>query len=136
MDRSSRAVRGRRPSGGLRSAGSTVEPPLYLRLGLEIDALHPAVVVPAEGPVASNGAGWSEAVPPALLSRTVYELTSPAAVWQRLRAEPAIHGLSDQQVVARMIDCTGSRSVACRQELTHTLVIVRLCSGMVRASPI
>ena len=76
------------------------EPPLYLRLGLNLDAPHPAPVgvLPSRQPIAANGADWEDAVPPTLLTRTVYETASPAAVWQQLRAAPTASGLSDAQV--------------------------------------
>jgi cytochrome c oxidase subunit 2 len=77
---------------------ATAAPPLYVRLGLNIDAPHPAVVVPVEPPVAADGAQRHEAVPPELLSRKVYESASPAALWQQLRRAPSAGHLSDQQV--------------------------------------
>jgi mono/diheme cytochrome c family protein len=78
----------------------TVEPPLYVRLGLNLDTPHPAPegALPSLQPVAANGAVLAEAVPPALLTRMVYETTSPATVWQQLRAAPTAQGLSDAQV--------------------------------------
>src|SRR5690606_37993977 len=81
-------------------AAPTVEPPLYVRLGLNLDAPHPAPegASPSRQPIAANCAGLAEAVPPALLTRTVYETTSPAAVWQQLRAAPTTQGLPDGQV--------------------------------------
>jgi cytochrome c oxidase subunit 2 len=83
-------------------AGSvpTPEPPLYLRLGLNLDAPHlaPEGALPSRQPIAANGADWEETVPSALLSRAVYETTSPAAVWQQLRAAPATQGWSNTKV--------------------------------------
>jgi mono/diheme cytochrome c family protein len=78
----------------------TPEPPLYLRLGLNLDAPHPAPegALPSQRPIAANAAVLAEAVPPALLTRTVYETTSPATVWQLLRPAPTTQGLSDEQV--------------------------------------
>jgi cytochrome c oxidase subunit 2 len=78
----------------------TPEPPLYLRLELNLDAPHPApeVALPSQRPVAANDAVLAETVPPALLTRTVYETTSPAAVWQQLRTARSTQGLSDAQV--------------------------------------
>jgi mono/diheme cytochrome c family protein/plastocyanin len=78
----------------------TPDPPLYVRLGLNPDAPHPAPegVLPSRQPISANGADWAEAVPPALLTRTMYETTSPAAVWQQLRAASTTQGLSDTLV--------------------------------------
>ncbi|MFQ5401292.1 MAG: c-type cytochrome [Anaerolineae bacterium] len=67
------------------------QPPLYVTLGLDIDAPHPAEVVPAQMPAAALGT----AVPPQFLSRDLYLTQSPAAVWQTLRAAPELAGFDD-----------------------------------------
>jgi plastocyanin len=74
------------------------EPPLYMRLGIDLDTPHPAAVVPVERPSAAMGAQWRGSVPTALLARDTYEATSPAAAWTQLRAAPAAGALSDAQV--------------------------------------
>jgi mono/diheme cytochrome c family protein len=60
-------------------------------LGLDIDAPHPAGVVPAQTPAAALGT----AVPFQFLNRDVYLTQSPAAVWQMLRAAPELAGFDD-----------------------------------------
>ncbi len=71
------------------------EPPLYARLGLDIDAPHPAAVVPAAPPSAARGRALAVAYPPALLARDAYLTQSPVQVWQALRAAPDLSGLDD-----------------------------------------
>lgn len=85
-------------AGGETAAAGAVEPPLYMRLGLDLDTPHPAATVPAERPVAATGANWRGRIPLALLERATYETTSPAAVWKALRAAPSTQRMSDSQV--------------------------------------
>jgi len=67
------------------------EPPLFVTLGLDIDAPHPAAVVPDQTPLAAQGT----AVPVRFLDRDLYLTQSPAAVWQMLRAEPELDDFGD-----------------------------------------
>ncbi len=73
-------------------------PPLYMRLGLDLDAPHPAAVTPTERPAAARGASLGVQVPAEDLTRDYYLAHSPAQLWQTLRALPADKGLSDSQV--------------------------------------
>lgn len=69
--------------------------PRYLELGLNLDAPHPAAVIPASPPSAKRGATWAQRLPAWALERETYLETSPADFWQRLRAEPDLADLED-----------------------------------------
>ena len=72
-------------------------PPLFETLGIDIDAPHPAAVVPENGsrPSAAQGAALDVEIPEGYQSRAYYEAASPAQAWQSLRSEPSLQGLSD-----------------------------------------
>ena len=72
--------------------------PLYVTLGLDIDAPHPAEVVPEETPSAERGAALGIALPAAYRAAEYYRSHSPVEVWKALRAEPFTRDLSDRQV--------------------------------------
>ena len=72
--------------------------PLYLQLGIDIDAPHPAKVVPTIQPSAERGAKLAYLLPDYALSRETYLTTSPADLWLKLRAEPSISKLSDNDL--------------------------------------
>ena len=74
------------------------EPPLYVRLGLDLDAPRETDRLPATRPAAARGAALQLALPEAYLAPAYYRANSPAAAWQALRAEPAAQALDDQQV--------------------------------------
>ena len=74
------------------------EPPLYVRLGLDIDAAHEAEVIPAQRPSASRGAGLLEIIPADYRSLAYYQTHSPAETWQALRAESGLSELADDQL--------------------------------------
>jgi mono/diheme cytochrome c family protein len=79
----------------------TVEPeapPLYVSLGLDIDAPHPAQVTPQSRPSAAQGAALAIDVPQAYLSQTFYRTHSPAQAWETLRRDPLTRGRSGQQL--------------------------------------
>lgn len=72
------------------------QPPLYLRLGIDLDAPHPAEAVPTgAAPSAERGAQHAQRMPAWALERQTYLETSPARLWLRLRAEPALQDLDD-----------------------------------------
>ena len=75
-----------------------VKPPLYVTLGLDIDAEHHADVIPAQKPSALHGALLNQSLPPVYLSREYYLTHTPLELWQALRAEPAYQQLTDQDV--------------------------------------
>jgi mono/diheme cytochrome c family protein len=72
--------------------------PLYTSLGIDIDAPHPAQVVPSRRPSASRGSALGIELPGRYISLDYLRRTSPSNAWQDLRAEPFSDGLSDEQV--------------------------------------
>ncbi|HEX9617763.1 MAG TPA: c-type cytochrome, partial [Anaerolineales bacterium] len=73
-------------------------PPLFSTLGIDIDAPHPADVVPTRRPSARRGADLGIHIPGEYLSLDYLRRTSPAGAWQDIRAEPFSHDLNDEQV--------------------------------------
>lgn len=73
-------------------------PPLYERLGIDLDAPHPASAVPPRKPSAERGAALGIDLPAKYLAREYRRSRSPSQAWQELRANPATSGLSDEQV--------------------------------------
>ncbi len=85
-------------SGGGVEQPTAGEQPLFLALGIDLDAPHLAENLPAERPDASRGAQIDGVFPVALQDERYVRASSPAQLWARLsRAEPAAD-LSDQQV--------------------------------------
>jgi mono/diheme cytochrome c family protein/plastocyanin len=76
----------------------TVKPPLYVTLGLDIDADHHASVIPAQMPAAWRGALLNRAVPDEYKSRDYYLSHTPIDLWLALRSEPTFKDLTDQDV--------------------------------------
>jgi cytochrome c oxidase subunit 2 len=72
--------------------------PLYLELGLDIDAAHPAEAIPERLPSAQRGSAYKELIPTAYFSQVYYRTHSPADAWHALRTEPALAELDDQSV--------------------------------------
>jgi plastocyanin len=72
--------------------------PDYVRLGIDIDAPHPASAAPAQRPSATRGAQWQSAVPAQMRSREYTLSHSPAQAWQEMRALPAFANANDQDV--------------------------------------
>ena len=83
---------------GQESTPEAVDPPLYVRLGLDIDAQHATDVLPAETPSAIRGKGQGQNIPAAYLTHEYYLTHSPAEFWHALRAEPALQQLPDQGI--------------------------------------
>ena len=81
----------------------TPESPLYVRLGLDIDAEHHTETLPVEKPSASRGASLvsayslSTAIAP-FADQEYYLSHSPEQTWHDLRLNPALAPLSDQGV--------------------------------------
>jgi mono/diheme cytochrome c family protein len=73
-------------------------PPLYVTLGLDIDAEHHAEVLPEGAPSAARGAALGVELPSATRAESYYRTHSPAGAWAALRAEPGLAGLDDEQV--------------------------------------
>lgn len=80
---------------------STPQPagsPLYMTLGLDIDAAHPAAVTPVGRPDAQPGAALSSRLPANILTTDYYRSHSPAQTYQDLRADPALLSLGDDEL--------------------------------------
>lgn len=73
-------------------------PPLYVDLGLDIDAEHYAEIVPERMPSAARGAGLEVNLPSAYRTQQYYQTHSPVEAWRALRQEPSLAGLDDQRV--------------------------------------
>jgi cytochrome c oxidase subunit 2 len=76
----------------------TVLPPLYVRLGIDLDAPHLADVIPEQKPSAVRGAALEVSIPAQYLTRDYYLAHSPAALWHALRAEAVTKNLTDQNI--------------------------------------
>lgn len=72
--------------------------PLYLQLGLNVDAPHSAEVTPASPASAGRGAKFASLLPACATDRFTYLTTSPEKLWQRLRADPSLAKLSDSDL--------------------------------------
>jgi mono/diheme cytochrome c family protein len=83
---------------------ATVEPPLYQKLGISLDAPHPITqVTPAAGqgesrPSASRGAALNATLPANLADSGSRIALSPAAAFAELRADPANASLSNSEM--------------------------------------
>ena len=91
-------MRGTIEVSGVEPLRPTQNTPLYLELGLDIDAPHLAEVTPEAKPSAVRGAALSASPPVQYMSLDYYRSHSPAQVWQDLRAEPSLMPLSDPEV--------------------------------------
>jgi mono/diheme cytochrome c family protein/plastocyanin len=76
----------------------TVKPPLYVTLGLDIDAAHHADVIPTQEPSALRGALLDQSLPSEFLTREYYLTHTPLELWQALRGEQALQKLSGQDI--------------------------------------
>jgi cytochrome c oxidase subunit 2 len=84
-------------SGGQPAAPEVVEP-LYETLGIDIDAPHPASVLPSARPSAERGESLGIELPEGFRSRQEFIARPPAETWQSLRLDPSTRGVSDSQV--------------------------------------
>jgi len=78
-------------------AQQPVTPPLYVQLGLDIDAAHEAHIIPTEKPSAQRGADLALDLSDYQL-RDYYRSHSPEEAWQDLRNDPNMTSYSDQQL--------------------------------------
>jgi hypothetical protein len=86
------------PSGSQVTQPVSQTAPLYVSLGLDIDASRHAAVVPGRKPSAAWGASPDVNLPPDYLEPSFSHTHSPEEVWMRLRGEPLSQGLRDDQV--------------------------------------
>jgi len=74
------------------------KPPLYVTLGLNIDADHVTSVIYAQMPAAWRGALLNRAVPIEYTNRDYYLSHTPVDLWLALRSEPSFIDLTDKDV--------------------------------------
>lgn len=92
--------------GSDQAAMPTAEPPLYQRLGLDLDAIPSAGdvmrpetrILPEAPPSATRGAALGVSLPPYLAAADGRRALSPADAFVRLRAEPTTARLSDRDL--------------------------------------
>jgi len=72
--------------------------PLFVTLGIDLDAPHPADVLPEQKPSSMRGAALGIAIPAQYLTRDYYRAHSPVALWHALRTETVTQSFTDQQV--------------------------------------
>ncbi|HLA99249.1 MAG TPA: c-type cytochrome [Anaerolineales bacterium] len=79
-------------------APEKAEPPLYVQLGLDIDAEHSARFLPDRTPSAGRGAIMGASLPQKYASREYYLSHSPSEAWQDLRDESNLSMRSDAEL--------------------------------------
>jgi mono/diheme cytochrome c family protein len=81
-------------------AGPTAanEPPLYVALGIDLDAPRPVPAIPLRRPSAARGAGLAASAPETFLTDAAYFSRSPSVAFLALRADRATATLDDSQV--------------------------------------
>jgi mono/diheme cytochrome c family protein/plastocyanin len=72
--------------------------PLYVALGLNLDAPHPAAALPPRQPQAAQGEKLLTQVPQQYRSREYHQAHSPAQAWSDLRQERSLAALDDAQI--------------------------------------
>ncbi len=79
---------------------AATKPPLYLRLGLDLDAKPHADVLPVRRPSATRGASLAILSTPLLRysSESYLRTHSPQQTWQALRQDPDLQSLTDQDL--------------------------------------
>lgn len=73
-------------------------PPLFVELGLDIDAPHHTHRLPEARPSATRGASLQAALPDHYRRVDFYRRHSPVQAWEMLRDDPSIVDFSDQQI--------------------------------------
>lgn len=72
--------------------------PMYVRLGLNLDAPHPASNPPSKRPNAAQGKVLVERLSSQYLSREYYQTHSPDQAWSELRTESSLSSMEDEQL--------------------------------------
>lgn len=72
--------------------------PLFLKLGIDVDQPQNAEVTPVIPASAERGAQFADDLPAYALEKDTYLASSPAVLWMRLRAEPTLASLSDDDL--------------------------------------
>ena len=91
-------MRGTIEVSGPQVSSAPERPPLYVLLGLDIDASHQAAAVPAELPSAWRGALLNRQIPDKYTRRDYYLSHTPVDLWLALRSQTSLKDLSSQQV--------------------------------------
>jgi len=80
-------------------ASNAQQPPLYVTLGLDIDAEHHSEEpLPAEKPSAARGAELGVKLPEEITSQDYYRSHSPEEAFKAIKSEPKLAELSDQEI--------------------------------------
>ena len=74
------------------------KPPLYILLGLDIDANHQASAIPAQMPSAWRGALLMRVIPDTYKNHEYYLSHTPLDLWLALNSEPSLTDLDNQQL--------------------------------------
>jgi mono/diheme cytochrome c family protein/plastocyanin len=77
------------------ASNEPIPQPLYVSLGLDIDAPHEVDVQLERPPSAAQGESLDNATPAQFNAREAYVGQTPYALWQELRADPGAADLSD-----------------------------------------
>ncbi len=80
------------------SSAESANQPLYISLGLDIDAAHEVDVHLDRSPSAAAGKALDFALPSQFRTRDVYLEQTPFELWQVLRADPETESLSDTDI--------------------------------------
>jgi mono/diheme cytochrome c family protein/plastocyanin len=72
--------------------------PLYVILGIDIDAPHLAETLPQQKPSARRGMALNVDLPARYLTQDYYRANSPEEIWTDLRSKPGYEALNDQQI--------------------------------------
>jgi mono/diheme cytochrome c family protein/plastocyanin len=85
-------------TGGSSVTYQPVSPPLYVVLNLNIDAPHPAPVIPSGNPSALRGATFATMLSSNYLTPDYYRSHSPAQAYLDLRADSALSSLNETNI--------------------------------------
>ncbi len=85
-------------TGTNRDSPAPVTPPLYVNLGLDLDAPHNSPLLPSQRPSAELGQNNQVSYLQIYQSIDTYRAHSPYATWQSLRANPSLSYQSDAQI--------------------------------------
>lgn len=80
------------------AAPESVEPPLYVTLGLDIDAEPHAETLPSRIPSAWRGALLEKSIPAAYQTRQYYLAHTPQELWKDLRVETRFEQRNDMEI--------------------------------------
>ena len=81
--------------------GTAVSPepqPLFIKLGLDLDANQLAGVTPSQPRSIENGVRYASLLPPYYTTSEAYQTNSPEQIWKKLRDEPSLVTLKDNDL--------------------------------------